>query len=175
MAKKSFSAQVDAWARQSQERMKDAFQMASTEVIEKMQEPGPSVASTKDAIRKGGLGSVGRGKKKQHVQGPVRSGGAGNMPVDTGFLRNSLQVALNADLPPADRRNKGGSAGAPPAIEAVIAGADIGDKITVGYTAVYALAVNYGTHGLQGYLFVEKAMQQWPTIVSSVVARLKGA
>jgi len=150
MAEKSFSAQVDAWARKSEERLRDVFQMASTEVIEEMRKP------------------VGAG---------------GSMPVVSGFLRNSLQVALNADLPAADRKPTG-SAGAPQDVHAVIAGAEIGDTISAGYTAIYALRINYGfqgedsmgrTYNQQGRLFVEKAVQQWPAIVSSVVARLKNA
>ena len=66
----TFSAQVSAWVRMSERRIETVFKEAAQDVISEMQEVGPSVANPD-------------------------SHGGGNMPVDTGALRASLQAALN--------------------------------------------------------------------------------
>lgn len=142
MARLPFSAQVDAWVRQTQERMEAVFKTSASEVIEAMQTP---------------------------------VGGGGNMPVDTGFLRASLVVSINTDLPPASRKNPGGQGFAVPPVDMVIAGVALGDTIVAGYTANYAGHVNYGTSRMAPRQFVERAAQQWPTIVGSVTARLRAS
>lgn len=91
-----------------------------------------------------------------------------NVPVDTGFLRSSLQVAINQPVPPAIRPQ-----GAPvpgPNISAVIAGASLGDTITAGYTAVYAPFVEYGTSRMSPRRFVGRAVANWQGIVNRTVA-----
>lgn len=108
----------------------------------------------------------------EEMQKPV--GGGGNMPVDTGFLRASLVVGINTDLPPANRKNPGGGVAPPQAVDLAIAGAEIGDTIVAGYTANYAGYVNYGTSRAAPRQFVEKAAQQWQAIVSKVISRLRG-
>jgi len=88
------------------------------------------------------------------AQTPVGAGG--NMPVDTGFLRASLQTGLN------------GASGVK-GVEGyvfVIAGAKLGDTIFGGWTADYAVHVHYGTHGRAGRLWVDLAAQQWQDIVT---------
>lgn len=103
---------------------------------------------------------------------PVGEGG--NMPVDTNFLRDSRLVGLNIEMPLANRAHPGKGAFAPqPGVDLIIAGAGIGDTIVAGYTANYAGHVNNGTSRMAPRQFVEKAAQQWPTIVGNVIARLK--
>lgn len=99
----------------------------------------------------------------------VPVGAGGSMPIRTGFLRASLLASTTA-MPTLTRRNEGNVIVAFDAgpVTLAIAGADLGETIFAGFTAVYAAAVNYG----RGYLFLEKAAQKWPAIVSQVEAEL---
>lgn len=108
---------------------------------------------------------------KDDMQTPVGAGG--NMPIATGFLRNSL-MASTASMPPMTRANPGGSfSGGDAAVSLVIAGAEIGDTIYLGYTANYGGHVNYGANGRPPRQFVGLAAQKWPAIVDAVVAEAK--
>ena len=92
---------------------------------------------------------------------PVAKGG--NLPVDTGFLRNSFVSGLNgatALTPPDD-------------VAFVIAGASLDDVIFGGFHAKYARHVEYGTQGRAGRRYVGLAAAQWQTIVDANVTRLK--
>ena len=95
------------------------------------------------------------------------------VPVDTGFLRSSLQASTSA-MPMLTRENPGGpdptNAGE---IVLVIAGADLGDTIYLGYTAKYGAYVAYGANGHPGRPWVQMTAQKWPTIVGAVAARVK--
>lgn len=93
-------------------------------------------------------------------------------PVDTGFLRASLQVGINKPLPVADRTNPGGTYGQP-AYTMALAGAVIGDYITAGYTANYARALEFGTSSIAPRGWVRAAAMQWPQIVTRVTAQAK--
>ena len=111
----------------------------------------------------------------------------GNVPIDTGFLRASL-MASTAMMPVIEATSRPPSSAGPGSygpsagqVEAVIAGADLGETIYLGYTAAYALRQNYGFtgadplgrhHSPSGHLFVERAAQKWPTIVDRVSQRL---
>lgn len=88
------------------------------------------------------------------AQRPVAKGG--NMPVDTGFLRNSLVAGLNGST----------SLSGPDAYSLAIAGAEAGDTIFFGWTAAYARYVEYGTQGRAGRFFMLNAAQQWQAIVA---------
>lgn len=88
------------------------------------------------------------------AQTPVAKGG--NMPVDTGFLRNSLVAGLNGTT----------SLIGPDSYVLAIAGAEIGDSIFFGWTANYARPVEYGAQGRAGRFFMLNAAQQWQRIVS---------
>lgn len=105
------------------------------------------------------------------MQTPV--GGGGNMPVDTGFLRSSLQVTTDGPVPAelANPNPTGTFAANDATVALAIAGAEPGDTIFATYGAVYARAVNYGRNGSNGRLFVETAAQKWPSIVAEVSAR----
>lgn len=88
------------------------------------------------------------------AQTPVAKGG--NMPVDTGFLRNSLVAGLNGTT----------SLSGPDSYVLAIAGAEIGDSIFFGWTASYSRFVEYGTQGRAGRFFMLNAAQQWQQIVA---------
>ena len=80
----------------------------------------------------------------------------GNMPVDTGYLRNSQGASLQG-MP---------STGAqPPAL--VLLSTKLGDSIYMGWTANYAIymEVRYG--------FARLAAQNWDFIVDKAVAEVK--
>lgn len=105
-------------------------------------------------------------------------------PVDTGFLRATF-VASTAGMPSIDRdsRPAGDHNGDDNSqIALVIAGATIGQTIYFGFTAVYALRIEYGFRGedslgrsynQDGAQMVHLAAQQWPIIVSRVTAQVK--
>lgn len=91
-------------------------------------------------------------------------GEGGNLPVDTGNLRNSLQVRVNNALL---------SQGAESYVMA-IASADIGDVINAAYAANYARRMEYGFVGADklgrnynqpGSFFVRNAAVKWASIV----------
>ncbi|ACL61752.1 HK97 gp10 family phage protein [Methylobacterium nodulans] len=107
------------------------------------------------------------------------------VPVDTGFLKSSLQVSTDAPVP-ADRKPPPGAAPAynPTAATLAIAGAEIGDTLYASYSAVYARRVNYGfvgtdslgrTYNQAGRHFVGLAAQRWPQIVAEVCAELQAS
>lgn len=95
------------------------------------------------------------------AQQPVAKGG--RMPVDTGFLRNSLQSSLlgSTTLSGAD------------SYVAVVAGMEAGDVAEFGWRAEYAQHVEYGARGRPGRLFAGGAARKWPQIVAANVAKAK--
>jgi hypothetical protein len=105
-------------------------------------------------------------------------GAGGRLRVDTGFLRASLMAstsAMPAINPSAKPRGGGAYNFDFGQIEAVIAGADLGDTLYFGYTAAYAGHREYGANGLPPDAFVRSAAQNWPIIVDRNAARLKAA
>lgn len=152
----SFAAEVERWAEATEAKLRAVFRQSAQDVIEAMQEVGPSKANPD-------------------------STGTGRMPIDTGFLRASITVVLNGDLPPANRKarrsrrkNEGPIPWDESAATLVINQANIGDRVSAGFTANYANAVNYGTSKHPGYHFVEYAAGQWQQIVRRNVERAKG-
>lgn len=91
---------------------------------------------------------------------PVAQGG--NMPVDSGYLRNSVAVAINAEP----------TSPTGPAFIGSLAGFEMGDTISARWTANYAVHVEYGARGRAGRAFVRQAMQKWPAFVAANAARL---
>ena len=80
----------------------------------------------------------------------------GNMPVDTGYLRNSQGASLQG-MP---------STGAqPPAL--VLLSTKLGDSIYMGWTANYAIYME------ARYGFARLAAQNWDFIVDKAVAEVK--
>ncbi|MGX1096518.1 HK97 gp10 family phage protein [Amorphus sp. MBR-141] len=111
----------------------------------------------------------------------------GNVPIVTGFLRASLlaSTSMMPEINPAAKPPKGageGSFGSNASnIEAVIAGAEFGQTLFVGYTAAYAARMEFGFTGSDalgryysqpGNLFVTRAVQRWPAVVNRVSQRL---
>lgn len=147
-----FVADMERWAEATEAKLRAVFRMSAQDVIEVMQEVGPSKTNP-------------------------ASTGTGRMPVATGFLRASLKVQLNADPPPANVANPnpdGRYSFNPAAATLVINQAEIGDRVTAGFTANYARAVDLGTSKFPGYHFVEYASGQWQQIVRRNVERAKG-
>lgn len=107
------------------------------------------------------------------MQTPVAAGG--NMPVDTGFLRASLQVGTDGPAPMTrGRPAEGGSyIYSPTAAALAIGGAEIGQTIFASYTANYAGFVHYGRAGKPGRQWVTMAAQRWPQIVAAVAGELQ--
>lgn len=98
---------------------------------------------------------------------PVAQGG--KMPVDTAFLRNSV-AASTAGLP---------RAGSAPSL--VFSTMKVGQTVHVGWTAEYALRMEYGFMGAdslgrnysqRGFGYLRSAVQQWPKIVADVTGEV---
>lgn len=95
------------------------------------------------------------------AQTPVAQGG--NMPVDTGFLRNSLVSSLDG------AKVGEGEIGTTLAI----AGLEIGNAIQFAWTADYAIPRHYAVGvGQGGGLWRDKAAQQWEQIVRTNAAKV---
>lgn len=146
-AMSTFTAQLDAFVRKTKQKADYVFKESTMRVTEEMQKP------------------VGAG---------------GNMPIDTGFLRASL-MASTAAMPSLLYDNPGGAirGGALGAhdneVTLAILGAELGDTIYLGYTANYAGYVNYGAQGRPPRQFVDRAAQQWESIVAGVCSEVKNA
>ncbi len=93
------------------------------------------------------------------AQRPKAQGG--NMPVDTGFLRNTFVAESN------------GFSTGPDAYVMQIAGMELGDTLVGGWTAQYARHVEYGTSRMAGSFFALRAAQQWQSIVARNAERAK--
>lgn len=96
------------------------------------------------------------------------------VPVDTGFLRSSLMASSTA-MPVLNQANPGQGAFVPDVgtIELVIAGADAGDTIYLGYTANYGAHVHYGANGRPGRPWVSMVAQRWQTIVAQKAGEVR--
>lgn len=94
------------------------------------------------------------------------------VPVDTGFLRNSLRASTTA-MPVLSLANNGQGNIPAGEIMLVIAGADIGDTIYLGYTANYGAFVHYGANGRPGRPWVDLVAQRWASIVAEKSAEVK--
>lgn len=104
------------------------------------------------------------------AQTPKANGG--NLPVDTGFLRNTFVSGLNGTT----------SATGPDAYVMTIAGAELGDSVIGGWTAAYALRMEYGFTGTdasgrsynqQGNFYALGAARQWQAIVARNAAKAR--
>lgn len=91
----------------------------------------------------------------------------GKVPVDTGFLVGSAQIAV------AGAQRGTGSSGQPPDFMASIAGFDVGQPIEAAFTAEYARAVEYGNGRMAGRFFVRQAVSRWGQLVRTAAARYK--
>lgn len=110
---------------------------------------------------------------------PVAQGG--NMPVQFGFLRNSLVVAINSEPSGITEKPKGYNEpdrNLTPVIEASIAGYQAGDTIMARWTANYAVHQEYGSNGRAGRAFMRQAAQKWQMHITKnaniLLARFNG-
>lgn len=95
------------------------------------------------------------------------------VPRDTGFLAASLMASTTA-MPQMTRANPGAAVPADLGdIVLVIAGADLGDTIYLGYTANYAAHVHYGARGNAPRPWVTMVAQRWIAIVEAKAAEVK--
>jgi hypothetical protein len=145
MATLRFSAQVAAWAEKVPEAVEAVFKESTQDVVREMQTP--------------------------------RAAG-GRMRIDTGFLRASL-MASTASMPSINRSARPIEGGTysynEGQIEAVIAGAEIGDTLYFGYTASYAGHREFGANGQPPDGFVRLAAQNWGMTVDRNTAKVKAA
>lgn len=100
-------------------------------------------------------------------------GNGGNMRIDTGYLRASALASLSK-LPPINPNGRPAKDAKPnsyrydaEAINLVIAKAELKDTISIGFTAAYARPREYHDG------FVRLAAQNWKTIVSNNVDKVK--
>lgn len=123
----------------------------------------------------------------EEVRRPEAKGG--KMPVDTGYLRNSLVATTDGPAliseqskPEAGRQyDKAGDA-LPASVSLIITNAKLGQTIWACFTAAYAARMEYGFSGEDklgrsynqaGKGFVRLAAQRWQSIVDAVVKELK--
>lgn len=141
---KSFSAQIGSWA-SSTERRINAVYARSVELL------------------------------GEEMQRTTREGG--RVPFRTGNLANSL-LASTSGMPPASDGPFPGSN-----IGLITATIRASQSVWLGYQAGYARRVNNGFVGAdsrgrvynqQGAYFVEAAVAEWPNIVNTAVAQIKG-
>lgn len=110
----------------------------------------------------------------EEMQRTTNQGGLNR--IDLGHHIASLQVGINT--PPQDAIRKAPTTPARPfargAVDASIAGAELGDTIMASYGMAYSLRLEYGfegtdslgrTYSQPAYAFVRTAAQRWPQIV----------
>jgi hypothetical protein len=100
------------------------------------------------------------------MQKPTARGG--NMPVDTGFLRNSL-LGSTSSVP--QMRDQGTATA--DQVVLTIASLDLGDTLYVGYTANYARHRHYMNTAKPGGMWRDLAAQRWQTIVNGAARDLQ--
>ncbi|MGM5009970.1 hypothetical protein ACD592_12680 [Rhizobium sp. 969_B3_N1_2] len=117
----------------------------------------------------------------QTVANEVRTAVAegGRMPVKTGNLRRSLMASTSAMPTIKEGKETFSDSG----LELVIAGAELGSTVYLGFQAAYAARMNYGfvgtdslgrTYNQAGYGFVDAVAQRWPQIVTQAEATVRG-
>lgn len=118
----------------------------------------------------------------QQINLPRAKGGP--MPVDTGFLRNSMAADINGSgefstVKPATKDDAGSGSGA---VSLLINDFEGGQIMHIAWTAVYAARVNYGYVGEDslgrnyanpGAGFIESGAARWPHFVDEAVERNK--
>lgn len=91
----------------------------------------------------------------------------------TGFLRASLMASTEA-MPRLIRDNPGVVVNADAGdVILVIAGAELGDTVYLGYTAKYGALVHSGANGRAPRPWVDLVAQRWQQIVSAKAAEVK--
>ncbi|WP_426235863.1 hypothetical protein [Pararhizobium sp. DWP1-1-3] len=111
------------------------------------------------------------------VREPLASGG--RMPIDTGNLRRSLMASTSAMPTVKPDQETFSDSG----LELVIAGAELGSTVYLGFQAAYAARMNFGfvgedslgrVYNQTGYGFVDAVAQRWPQIVAAADVTVRG-
>lgn len=144
MTQGSFSAQIDSWVAQTNERIEAVFKQSAQEVIEDMQTP------------------VGRGGNMPIDTGFLRA---------SLLVSLSGPVPPTRDNPYTQPGSAPAWGVGEAALS--IAGAEVGDTIYATYSANYARHVEYGAKGRSGRGFVRLAAMKWQSVVNRVSARLR--
>lgn len=153
-----FADEVKAEIRQAREEITTVFRYSVQDLVELVTLEGPSKGP------------------------PPAPGFGGRMPVQLGNLRRSLRSSTSA-MPQINPTLSGEVADGLPEVVMSIAGFELGGTFYLGFTAAYAMRVNYGFSGTDslgrmydqdGYHFVEWARDQWPEIVQKNDARFRG-
>lgn len=157
----SFTAQVDRIVANTEKRLDLVMKQSLINTINDMQKVGPSVASTKAAIKSAG-----------DKIGPVAAAGeGGRMRVDTGFLRASGQLSFNGMPTGPSRKPEDAGPGSfkwdGAELNTKLATAEIGATIYWGWTA------NYAKYREAYDGFMHAALQNWQKTVDAVVAEAK--
>lgn len=139
----SFSAAVDAWVRQTEDRMERVFKGSCQRLVSEAQTP------------------VGAGGNMPIDTGFLRS---------SGIATTDSPTPMNpAHTPDKDKKYTFSMGSA----EGVIAGLKIGMTLYFTWTAIYARVVEYGGPGRAGRGFVRLAAQKWQSIVAQVTQEAK--
>lgn len=108
------------------------------------------------------------------MQTPVQQGG--RMPVDTGFLRASLEVGTT----PVENlswmhpgHSQGQFSWSIAEVERTVRSAKVGDIVYMVYQSETADWLEFGTSENRAYGFQRGAVQQWPSIVRRVARSLE--
>lgn len=132
---------------------------------------GQQVAAFTEKAKRRGLAVFRESTQRVAQRANVPEARGGRMPVDTGFLRNSV-AASTGGMP---------AAGAQPP-EVVLLTVKVGDTVWVGWTAAYAMRMEYGFEGADslgraysqaGKGFLRTQVQAWDGIVADVVAEVR--
>ena len=95
-------------------------------------------------------------------------------PVDTGFLRASITVTMDAFAPVrSDFKGLKGVTYAPTSYTLVIEGLELGDTLYASFTAAYGPFVEYGSNGRAGVGMVRLAAQNWQQHVARAIQLAK--
>lgn len=95
---------------------------------------------------------------------PIAEGG--RMPVDTGFLRNSIGAAAGS-LPSGPSSPKDDAQGNPEAVAVALTQWNLDEPFYIGYSAEYA-RIQEARNG-----FIEGAAQNWPDYFDAALKRAK--
>jgi hypothetical protein len=150
---KEFTAALEAFANKTAAQMKDIARESVQDVVGMAQnniQPGAHARAGVPVAR-----SIPKGRRV-----PAKEG---LLPVDTGFLRNSLVSGLNGSF---------GSPG-PNSYALAIEAMDLGDIAQFHWAADYAMHVELGTSRMRGVHFVGTAAATWPEAVARNAARVK--
>ena len=135
----TFKAQIDGYVAKYKIKLEAVARTAAQTLLDEANKEGASVASP----------DGGRG---------------GRMPVDTGFLRNSIAAAIGSMPSGASKADE--PMGNPDAAAIVIAKLNLNQNLYIGWTANYAQLMNVR------YGFMDAASKNWQKYVNQAAAEV---